>query len=139
MINLKNKLPNTGTLTSYRDSDSKKFKKKFLKTSPTTLNRKPDSKSLTKKFKNFGPPNLHEKSDSKSLKRKLSNASELLDLKISAPSDKFKSFKVGRQGYSVGHSKQYSIMKKNKSVKELPVDSEIVDYPINLTGKGNFQ
>ena len=141
MISLINMLPCIGILTSQNNSNLK-LKKKFLNSGPPTLKNKFDSKGLKKKLKNVGPPNLPKISDSKNLKRKWPNADELLDLKSSAPSDGFKPNKVGKQDYRstfAGHHKHYSMMNKSKSVKDLPVVSEVVDYPINLTGKGKFQ
>ena len=120
--------------TSVCKSNSVSLKDNFNNAGPPTLQKISDSISMKKKLKNVGPPNLHKPSNSKNSKKRLSNG-ELLGLKSSAPSDRFN---ATSQSTSARLNNQSILLSMLQSAKELPVTSEIVDYPINLTGKGKM-
>ena len=115
------------------------MKNKLKYAGPPTLKKKSHSKNFKKNSNNVGPPTLHKTSDPMNLKEKLSNTGELLHLKSYTPSDGFQQTNVRKQ-----HSQSTSARQKNQKrqmmqlVEELPVGDKIVDYPINLTGKGKF-
>ena len=126
--------------TSVCKSNSVSLKDNFNNAGPPTLQKISDSISMKKKLKNVGPPTLHKPSNSKNLKKRLSNG-ELIGLKTSALSDRFNATKVGKQASqstSARHNNRSILLSMLQSAKKLPVASEIVDYPINLTGKGKI-
>ena len=117
------------------------LKKQFKNIGSPTLKKNSDLINLKKTFKNVGPPTLHKISDPINMKKKYTDADKKIDLKSSSPTDRIKASQNGKQSsqsISVGNDKQYSEMSKLQSEKEVPIDSEMVDYPINLTGKGNL-
>ena len=112
------------------------MKNKLKYAGPPALKKTSHSKTLKKNSNNVGPTSLHKASDPMNLKKESSNAGELLHLKSSSPSDRYQATQKGKSKSTNVEHKQYREMNNLQSAKKAPVDSEVVDYPINLTGKG---
>ena len=135
-ISMKNKLQYA--VAPNKTSDLICLKNKLKYAGPPTLKKKSYSKNSKKNLNNVGTPTLHKISDPVNMMKKIIDADKKIDLKSLSPSDRIKASQKGKQSSqstSVEH-KQCSEINNLQSENEVPVDSEIVDYPINLTGKG---